>query len=225
MQDVAQRAHSIWRGLKAQFRWSFVHDDEEAAFVDTIVQELSTRPDSANLSDAEINASIQQRYNRRMYEAFVAGLHDLADQAAVEATQRAAEEIRLIALRQIRAKGYEQDLAEDLAQQVLVRLIEKPYAIREPGCLPVYIRFQIRDLLKAFNRRPAALSIDVDDGSEHPLAGSHNPTQQVDDKLLAQELASELPTFLSDFQLRVIQLVVLEEYSAIDAADKLDVKA
>lgn len=224
MQDLKPRTRSIWMQLKAQFRWSFVQDEAAATFVDEIVRELSTRPDPANLSDSEINASIQQLYNRRMYEAFVAGLHDLADQAAVEATQRAAEEIRLIALRQIRAKGYEQDLAEELAQQVLVRLIEKPYAIRRPGALSAWIRWQILDLLKTTNRRPPELSIDVDDVAEYPMIGSDTFVQQMDDVLFVQEILNELPAILSSFQLRVIQLVIQEERPASDAAELLGVK-
>jgi RNA polymerase sigma factor (sigma-70 family) len=217
MQHVAQQVDKTWRRLKSQFKWTFV--DDEASFAQEIVDLLHSRPNPDAINDTQINVTIQQVYNQRVYHAFVAGITDVADDRAAHAMERACEEIRLNALRQARAKVDDDQVAEDIAQKVLLRLIEKPFAVREPGALPAWIKWQILDILKVIRRRAPELSLDGDDMAEP----SQNPIPQVDDALFVNQVLNELPAILPLFQLQVIQLVVLQERSAIDAAKILGV--
>lgn len=223
MQDVVQRVHMEWQRLRNQFRWTFVED--EVAFLDTIVRDLSARGELQTIDHTAIRVSIQQHYNRELYQAFIYGRTHLDDDAAVAATNRACQEIYLNALRQVRSKGYDLHSAEEIAQKVVVRLIEKPYAVREPGCLSAWIRWQILDLLKAIHAGASEVSLSVmSDQSELPEPEMVNLTQQLEDELAVEHVLNQLPKILSAFQQHVIQLVVLEERSAIEAAAILDVK-
>lgn len=222
MQDLVQQVHITWRRLKHQFQWSLV--DDETAFLDDIVHMLHTRPEPQMLGDTEINASIQQHYNQRLYAAFVAGLTDLRDDTAVESMNRASYEIYLNALRQARRREDDPHVAEEIAQKVVLRLIEKPFSVHKPGALPAWIKWQILDLLKVIRTRRPEDSFDMEDGSEISVPEGHSPIQQLDDALFLQHVLNELPKILSPLQQRVIELVILEERSGEEAASILGVK-
>lgn len=222
MQDLAQRVQLSWRRLKAKFRWTLVEDD--AAFVDDMVRMLQPRLERKAISDTEIDVAIQQVYNRHLYETFIAGLAHLSDNEAVDAMNRACHEMYLNALRQVRSKVADGYTAEEIAQKVVMRLIERPHALREPGALPAWIKWQILDLLKVIRTRRPEESLDADDGPGVTIAAEDSAMQQVDSALLADQILDDLPLILSSFQQRVIQLVILEARSAKEAAAILGVR-
>ncbi len=53
----------------------------------------------------------------------------------------------------LRVRGASQDLAEDIAQEVLLRLLRNHHRLREPGAVPAWLRVTATDLLARARRR------------------------------------------------------------------------
>lgn len=223
MESLVQRVHTVWRQLKNRFRWTIV--DDEDSFLAAIVRTIDARAEPELIKDSEIVALVQQRYNRHLHDTIVRGRAQLDNDALVADMERACQEVYENAWRQIKAKSYEDDVAAELAQKVVMLLIENPYAVREPGSLSVWITWKIKAFLKERNSRRKELSLDpADEQTEMPIAAPHDPISGVEDSLFAAHVLSTLPTILSPFQLQVIQRVVLDGCSFNEVADALGVK-
>lgn len=222
--ELPERIDAEWQRLVERLRWTFVADAE--AFLAQVFAALHERHGIAHVTDMQIRVELQQQYNQRLYRAVLQGRLHPGDDAATQQAERACQEIWSIAWRLVRSKGFDEQIAEDVAQRVVTLLIEKPYDVRVPGSLSAWVMYKVLGLLAGLRDRPVDDSLEAShsERSAPVFQDRHDVVEAVEDKILAREVLADLPRLLSVFQLQLIQLVVLEEYSHRDVATMLGVR-
>jgi RNA polymerase sigma factor (sigma-70 family) len=220
--ELPPRIDAEWRRLVARFGWSLVED--AAALLDEVHAVLRERENAAPVTGQQISVELQQHYNRRLYEAFLAGIHHPTDEAAVRQTNHASQEIWYAAWRQVRAKGYDERIAEELAQRVVMLLVEKPHDVRSPGSLSAWVMWKVLGMLSAIHERRDESPLEQEHGDAPEAQDLDDPLERLEDEALARRVIDELPNLLSPFQVQVIRLVVLEAKSQQSVADTLGVR-
>lgn len=216
-EDLEQRIQVLWQGLKQRYSWTFIADEE--VFLTAVRIAVKQKPVAP--PPAVISQILQQQYYQRLYTAVVDGRMNLRDEATRELTNRACAEIYTMAWRLVRFKGYDEHTAEEIAQKVVERLIARPDKVRKPGALFAWIGWQIRDFLGDTAHGANEDSIDAQPGSGErpiPALATADPSGQIEDRIMAQKVLLLLPSLLSAFQQRVIDLVILQDYRPREAA-------
>jgi RNA polymerase sigma factor (sigma-70 family) len=213
---IAQR----WQQMKHTYGWNLIDDATLIAAAEAEIEVES----GADTSVAErITVGIYRVYNRYLYQSILHLTHDIADSAAIERANQACLEIQLTVRRCVLAKAYSADLADEIAQQIVLRLLSEPHVVRQPQSLLAWVMWQTRALLKA--AQPASTeAVPLKEDNAGDVRTAPNLEQSVETRLRDMDLDALLIQTLSPFHRQLIIMTEIEERPPREIAQLLKVK-
>lgn len=221
---LAAQVEAVWYKLQRQFQWSLVQ--EQAAIIRSITQDLVQQ--AGQINEQQIKLAIQQAYAQCLYDAIMAMRMNNPRRHVQPNANLACDDIYTMAFRRALNLGADEELARDIAQEVVKVLITNPEKVREPKALFTWVWYQVRDFTSRYRRAKPVDSLDqVEQRTNNSsiLVSNTNVSKQIEDKLFAQAILDLLATILSPLQHQIIDLVCFQELTPRDAAQMLNTSA
>ncbi len=221
MQDLIERITQDWRKRQQHFARTMIRDKDESAFIQEIARDFTNDNQLEHPKEVTIAMAIDRAYNRHLYANFLSRWQNPGDPTALELTNCACQEIRAICWRIARYNGHDPDIAEELAQMVLTRLIEEPYQVRDPGAFTAWIMWKIRDLrTRKSIYRPLEAPIE-DAASDADSAAVSTVVAEAEAQMLIEEVMAIMHQILPPRQIAIVYLTVIKDLKPREAAEIL----
>lgn len=196
-----------WQTFKQRYRWSLVSD--ESAFIAGMTSDLHRVRAAATTGRDPIVRIIWRAYNCIMYHAVWQGLRKPPQVAILDRCNQACHEIQQLVIRFARGRGYDDQDAADVAQEVLLKLISCPEAIHERHSMTAWIVDTSRDKIGSLLRRTNR-TVPLDDSIPIADAQMIAVDDVVEASIADDELYQHMKALLSDFQCQVVILAALQ---------------
>lgn len=199
---------ATWRRLAQRYEWQLVDDEE--AFLDLAAAELGAVSAGKPLGE-RAQIAVRRAYGTLLYR----GLW--------QRENRAAQEVWLLCARMAVRGGAAPPEAEELAQETVMRVLDKLPGLRSPQAMLIWAIYQFRAVQKT--RRAQAqhsqpLQAD-DENLLHELVDPGNLAQEIEQRVISQTLQSQLreavPNNLE--RLVVLRLAVFNDHPRVVARD------
>lgn len=183
--------YMIWQQLAQRNDWRLVED--EAAFLDQALAEAHTLVGDTPPNDGTLRVAIRRTYSLRLFR----GLQTR--------NERAAQELWIAAFRLSRRAGWTETEAEDLAQETLVRVIEKLPALRSPQSLLDWLIMLLRTVQRDYRRKQRnEESWRDDDGEQHESADPLDLEAQVEAYVVSELIEEGLDAAESNIRDQIV---------------------
>lgn len=183
----------IWQQISRRNDWLLVED--EAAFLEQVLAEARVLVGDGAVSEEALRVAARRSYSARLFR----GLQ--------MQEERAAQELWLAAFRLSIRAGWTQPAAEDLAQEMMARVIEKLPALRSPQSLVDWVLMILRTVQRDYRRQhPDVQQLTNDEGQQREPADPSDLAERVEAGLLSELITAELEAALPKERDRLILL-------------------
>jgi RNA polymerase sigma factor (sigma-70 family) len=210
--DMRDDIRAIWQQLAQRNDWTLISDDEEQ-FLDEAVQEFDSLTDDL-AEQKRLHMAVQRAYGIRLYR----GIR--------QRKERAAQELWLAVLRTALKRGIASQEAEELAQETIVRVIDKVESLRTPQSMIAWTFAIFRSILY---RQPEPLaSVDSsqaeDEDMQSEIADTTDVAEEVSKRVLVEQLQQLLDARLPNPRDKlVIMRIIIYDDKPRDVARDLGV--
>jgi RNA polymerase sigma factor (sigma-70 family) len=191
-----ENLRTVWRQLARRYNWALVEDEEQ--FLDIIAAEYDALASGKTPND-RARIAVWRAYSTLLYR----GLW--------RREERAAQELWQALVRVALKRGQPQPEAEDMAQEVIARVVQKLPALRAPQSLLSYAMMTFRGIQREGTKSMSAdqpLYAD-DDELRHEPADPADLAQDVEQQLTSEELQAQLRARLPNALERVTLLRIV----------------